>query len=333
MDKICRWGIIGPGKIAAKFAAALQLVEGAVLHAVASRDVEKARQFAATWQAPLFYDSYEMLATNDEVDAVYIATPHTFHHAHALLCLQHGKAVLCEKPMSVNYASTLEMVNTARQHNVFLMEAMWSRFLPIIAKTLELVQDGEIGTLKYLRADFGFAAPFNAASRLFDLRLGGGSLLDVGVYPLFLALLLLGKPDAVKAFAQLAPTGADETTSALLYYNNGAMANIVSSIGAQTPITAEITGTHGTIVLDRPWYKGSAIRVQKNDAVTASFSLPYGGNGFEFQVQEVQQCLRNGAIESPRMPLSFSLLLSSVMEDISKINNIWYEPVALPGAS
>lgn len=328
MDKVFRWGIIGPGKIAQKFAAALELVPGARLYAVASRDIEKAKQFAATHGAPFFYGDYEALADNNEIDAVYIATPHSFHHAHVLLCLQRKKAVLCEKPMSVNYASTAEMIAVARQNNVFLMEAMWTRFLPSIQKTLQLVNDGIIGELKYLQADFGFAAPFDVGSRLYDIKLGGGSLLDVGVYPLFLALLIMGKPDEIKALARQAVTGADETTSAMLLYKDGRMAHILSSIVAQTPIIAEITGTQGTIVLERPWYKGSMIRIRKNDVITDSIALPYGKNGFEFQISEVHECLQEGRTESLQLPLDFSLLLSEVMEDIGKISNITYETAA-----
>jgi len=324
MEKIYKWGIIGPGKIAQKFAAALGLIPNAVLHAVASRDKGKAEQFARSYNAPHFYDSYEALASNEEIDVVYIATPHTFHHAHVLLCLQKKKAVLCEKPMSVNFSSTAEMVLAARENNTFLMEAMWSRFLPIIDKTLQLVNDGTVGDLKYISADFGFVAPFDAGSRLYDLKLGGGSLLDVGVYPLFLVLLLLGKADEIKAFSRLASTGADETTGALLFYKNGIIASILSSITAQSPITAEITGTKGTIFLDRPWYKGSVIRVRKNDAITDTFSLPYGDNGFEFQIREVQECLAKGLTESSKMPLGFSLLLSDTMDDISRMANIRY---------
>ena len=325
MNKIYKWGIIGPGRIAQKFAAALALVPDATLHAVASKDIDRARQFATTYNAPVFYDNYEALANNDEVDAVYIATPHTFHHAHVLLCLQKNKAVLCEKPMSVNYASTLEMVETARNNNTFLMEAMWSRFLPIIEKTLQLIKEGEIGELKYLRADFGFVAPFDPSGRLYDMKLGGGSLLDVGVYPLFLAMLIMGKPDEIKAFAHLSPTGADETTNALLYYKNGMMANILSSITTQTPLIAEISGTEGTIILDRPWYKGSELHVRKKDTITQSVSVPYGSNGFELQVQEVQQCLEKKMTESQLMPLDFSLLISSVSEEIAKKINISYQ--------
>jgi predicted dehydrogenase len=325
MDKVFKWGIIGPGKIAQKFAAALEIVPGARLHAVASRDIEKAKQFAATYGAPFFYGDYEALADNNEIDAVYIATPHSFHHAHVLLCLQKKKAVLCEKPMSVNYASTAEMIAVARQNNVFLMEAMWTRFLPSIQKTLQLVTDGVIGELKYLQADFGFAAPFDAGSRLYDMKLGGGSLLDVGVYPIFLALLIMGRPDEIQSFAHRAATGADETTSALLLYKDGRMAHILSSIVAQTPITAEITGTQGTIILERPWYKGSEIRLRKNDIIAETISLPFGKNGFEFQINEVHDCLQQGRTESLQLPLEFSLLLSKVMEDIGRISNITYE--------
>ncbi|MEO5681522.1 MAG: Gfo/Idh/MocA family oxidoreductase [Chitinophagaceae bacterium] len=324
MAKNFKWGIIGPGRIAQKFAAALEAVPNASLHAVASRDPEKAKQFAGQYHAPVYYGDYASLAGNTDIDAVYIATPHTYHHAHVLLCLQQKKAVLCEKPMSVNHASTVEMVATARTHNSFLMEAMWSRFLPIIDKTQELIKQGEIGELKYLRADFGFAAPFNPDGRLFDVKLGGGSLLDVGVYPLFLALLIMGKPDEIKSFAQLSVTGADETTNALLYYKNGMMANILSSIVAQTPLTAEISGSEGTIILDRPWYKGTVLHVRKKDVITQTISLPYGDNGFEYQIQEVQQCLEQNLKESLLLPLHFSLLMSSVAEQINKISNIAY---------
>jgi predicted dehydrogenase len=324
MDKVFRWGIIGPGKIARKFAAALQLVPNASLYAVASRDGKKAAAFAAEFKAPVHYDSYEALAEDDSIDVVYIATPHTFHHAHALLCLRKKKAVLCEKPMSVSYESTLELVTAARQNGVFLMEAMWTRFLPVIEKTLELVNSGTIGSVKYLQADFGFYTDFNAASRLYDMKLGGGALLDIGVYPLFLALLILGKPDDIKSFSHVAPSGADITTSALLYYNNGVMANILCSIVAETPLQAEIMGTEGSIIIGRPWYKGAAVHVRKKDTVTAVFALPYGDNGFEFQVREVQACLANGAIESKFMSHDFSLLMSSTAENILQTANICY---------
>ncbi len=325
MDKTYKWGIIGPGRIAEKFAKALELVPDAELFAVASRDIHKAEQFAANHGAKFFYNNYESVAANPEIDAVYIATPHTFHHAHTLLCLQKKKAVLCEKPMSVDYASTLEMVNAARQNKTFLMEAMWSRFLPVINKAADLIKAGEIGELKYLRADFGFAAPFNENGRLFDLKLGGGSLLDVGVYPIFLALFIMGKPDEIKSFAHLSKTGADEMVNIILSYKNGMMANVVSSITANTSITAEITGTEGSIIFDRPWYKGSVLHIRKGDAITKTFSLPFGDNGFEFQIKEVQHCLEKNMTESGQMPLDFSLQISSIMDEVCRHHNIRYK--------
>ena len=325
MAEIVRWGIIGPGRIAQKFAAALKLVPGAVLQAVASRDGQKARDFAATWQAAVSYNSYEALANDAAIDAVYIATPHTFHHAHVMLCLRNRKAVLCEKPMSIDYASTLALVNTARQENVFLMEAMWTRFLPSIEKAAELVKQGIIGELKYIRADFGFTTQFDAGSRLYDMKLGGGALLDIGVYPLFLALWLMGRPDGIACFSQLSVTGADQTTAALLQYNNGKMASIHSTITAQTPITAEISGTAGSILLERPWYKGSKLQLRKNDNITDVFDLPYGENGFEFQVKEVHTCIKERRTESNYMPLDFSLLMSEVAEKIYERAGIKYD--------
>jgi predicted dehydrogenase len=325
MSKIYRWGIIGPGKIAEKFAAAIQNMPNSVLHGVASRDIERARQFAEKYKASKSYGSYEELACDSGIDAVYIATPHTFHRDHALLCLENKKPVLCEKPMSVSYNSTLEIVNAAKKNNTFLMEAMWTRFLPIIDKTLELIKNGEIGEIKHVRADFGFMVPFDPASRLYNIQLGGGSLLDVGVYPLFLCLLLLGKPDNIKSFAHLSSTGADETINAIMYYNNGCMAAIHSSIIAQSPITADISGTKGTISLQKPWYKGTEIIIQQYGNASRNIPVPYTGNGFEYEITEVMNCLDKGLAESSLLPTGFSLQMSKLVDEICHQCNIRYE--------
>ena len=320
-----KWGIIGPGKIAGKFATALSNVPNAELWAVASREEQRAKQFAQHYNARRYYGSYEAIANDSDIDIMYIATPHTFHYAHTLLCLNNKKPVLCEKPMSVNYQSTLQMASVARENNVFLMEAMWTRFLPVIKHTLQLIRDGEIGELKFVRADFGFAFPFDPHSRIFDLKLGGGSLLDIGVYPLFLALLLLGEPDAIKAMANLSVTGADETMNALLYYKNKTMASVFSTTVVNTPVTAEITGSEGSITIGGPWYKGSSLILRKGNNDAREFSLPYGDNGFEFEIIEAMNCLDNNLTESSALPLSFSLMMSKVVNEISDQCNLRYE--------
>lgn len=324
-QKIYKWGIIGPGKIANKFAVALARVPGSVLWAVASRDEIKAKAFAEKHGAEKYYTTYEAIATDTDIDVVYIATPHTFHHAHALLCLKNKKAVLCEKPMSVNYASTMQMVAVARENNVFLMEALWTRFLPITNKVLELISDGVIGNVKFVKADFGTIFPFNADSRIYNVKLGGGSLLDIGVYPLFLALLLLGKPDEIKSMAHLAETGADETMSISLSYNNGNMAALFSTFAGHTPLTADITGNKGCIFLPVPWYKGSSIIVKTNAGEETGIAVPYGDNGFEFEIEEVTRCLDNGLTESNLLSHDFSLMMSKVVDDISKQCGLVYE--------
>ena len=320
-----KWGIIGPGKIANKFAGALTLAGSAGLEAVASRDAARASGFAEKFGAARWYDSYEQLAEDPLIDAVYIATPHGFHAEHALICLKRGKAVLCEKPMALYNRQVQEMVQASRDHRAFLMEAMWTRFIPLMEKTLELIRNGQIGTVKYVRADFGFAGPYHPDNRLYNLRLGGGSLLDIGVYPLFLCLQLLGEPDAVKASGQLAVTGADESCQAILHYNNGASAMISSTFACQTSITAEIAGTEGMIQLPTPWYKNDTLTLLRPGAEPQVINVEPMVNGFEYQIREVMGCLEKGWIESPSMSHGFSLAMSRVMDTIREQVGVRYE--------
>src|ERR1700744_2271054 len=186
------WGIIVPGKIANKFAIALGMVEGARLGAIASRDDARGREFASRHGVVAAYDDYALLSADPAIDAIYVATPHGFHAEHSILCLQHGKAVLCEKPLALNTREAEAMIAASRAGQVFLMEAMWTRFVPLMRSIMELAASGQIGVVKYIRADFGFFAAFDPAGRLFNIRLGGGSLLDIGIYPLFLCVQLLG---------------------------------------------------------------------------------------------------------------------------------------------
>jgi predicted dehydrogenase len=318
------WGIIGPGKIANKFAAALTIAGNARLHAVASRDVDRARIFAETHGARQIYDSYEQLAADPGVDVIYIATPHGFHAENALLCLQQGKAVLCEKPMALNAAQVTEMIRASQRHHSFLMEAMWTRFLPLTQKITDLIEAGMIGELKYIRADFGFRAPFDPGSRLYDLRLGGGSLLDIGIYPLFLCLHLLGKPDQVRAAGHLARTGSDDACNALLNYNDGRSAVISSTLACQTPLTAEIAGAEGAIRVPAPWYKNDRLSWNRTGQAEDAIQLEPMINGFEYQIREVTRCLEAGAIESPSMSHAFSLTMSATMDEIRRQVGVKY---------
>ena len=324
MNKPIKWGIIGPGIIANRFATACVGRPGATLHGVASRDLARAKAFANTYSIATYHDSYEALATDPDIDAIYIAVPHTGHCAETLLCLKHGKAVLCEKPLTLNHALASTMVNAARTHNIFLMEAMWTRFIPAIIKAKELIDQGAIGTVNYLRADFGVQAEYDPSNRSFNLALGGGAMLDLGVYPLFLALYMLGKPTGIKAVSKLAATGADQTTNALLSFADGSIASILSSFAVKTPANAEIIGTEGTITIHAPWYQATALTISSEKGKPQLLQFPYPGNGFEFQIDEVIQCLQNGQKESLLMPLDFSLLLAEVSDEIRRQCGIRY---------
>jgi len=327
MGRTINWGIIGPGKIADRFASSFKSIPDAQLYAVASRDLERSRSFAKLYDIQKSYGSYDALANDPDVDVVYIATPHAYHREQTLLCVHNKKAVLCEKPLTLNHNDALEMIEAAKKNNVFFMEAMWSRFFPTTIKTLKLIQEGAIGEVKYLRADFGFKSPTkDPKSRLFDLALGGGALLDVGVYPLFLALLILGKPDAIRSFATLADTGADETTNAIFHYKDGAIANILSSIVVDTPKDAEIIGTKGIITINTPWHKASSVTL-KIDENETRFDFPYEGTGFEYQIQEVMRCLQHNKKESDLMPFELSLMMAEVSDEIRRQCNINYSLV------
>lgn len=325
--KHIKWGIIGPGKIANKFAVALTLAGGASLEAVASRDGSKAREFAEKYGARRSYDNYESLAADPDIDAIYVATPHGFHLEHTLLCLQHGKPVLCEKPMALYAAQVESMVAASTSNKVFLMEAMWARFVPNMEKILELIRDGQLGTIKYIRADFGFKGPYSPDNRLFNLALGGGSLLDIGIYPLFLCLQILGKPDLIVASGHLAPTSADESCHAILQYtgdNGGSTAIISSSFACQTSVTAEIAGTEGMIQIPTSWHRSDKLTLIRPGEEPKTFQVEPLVNGFEYQIREVARCLENGWIESPLMSHDFSLTMSRTMDAIRRQIGVKY---------
>jgi predicted dehydrogenase len=317
---------MGPGKIAGKFCESLQtLSKEAKVYAVASRDANRAKQFAAKFNAAVVHSSYEALVADPNVDVIYIATPHPFHFEQTKLCLHHGKPVLCEKPLTISYSQTSQLVELARAKKVFLMEAMWSRFIPALVKMKEVIDSGTIGEIKFMHADFGFISPPDLNLRTFNKALGGGAQLDVGVYPMFLALWLLGKPDSVKATASLAVTGADDNTAALLSYKNGAVASIYSSFIADSVKEATITGTKGTITVQTAWHKATSFIVKENNEKSELFELAYKSNGLQFQAAEVIQCLREGKTESQKLSLDMSLLMAETADEIKRQIGVRYD--------
>lgn len=313
------WAVLGPGRIARKFATDLAHVPGAKLHAVASRSLAKAEAFATEFGAPHAVGSYEALLAVPGIDAVYVATPHSEHHAHALLCLRGGLPVLCEKAFAQNAGQAREMVRVAQEQGVFLMEAFWTRFFPAVAQALELVQAGVIGEVKHLVADFGFAAPFEPEGRLFSPALAGGSLLDIGVYPLFISQLFLGPPAAVRAVSTPTGTGVYMNCAMALAYASGATATLFSTIAATTDNRCVLYGTKGQLQLMGRFHAPTGVRVQLLDAAEAQeYPAPTAGGGYHYEAAHVQQCLAQGLRESPLLPLAFSLELMELLDAVRR---------------
>lgn len=317
MTKKYNWGIIGLGKIAHKFAADLLLVSNANLYAVASRSVEKAQQFAVTYGAEKAYGSYEALANDPNIDVVYVATPHVFHCEITLMCLDAGRAVLCEKAFGMNEAEVQMMINKANAKNLFLMEALWTRFIPCTEKMLTLIDNQEIGDIQLIKANFGFRAVYDENGRLFNKELGGGALLDIGIYPVYLALLLLGKPQHIEAFAQFAPTGVDSSCAIYFDYGNGRTAVLDASLVVGTSVEATIHGSTASLRLNNRFHHTE--KIEKMDLrwnVLDVFEQKYVGNGYYHEILEVIDCLEQGKKESDKMPLSLSLLLIQTLDRI-----------------
>lgn len=324
MARIFNWGIIGLGKIAHKFAQDLRALPNAKLHAVASRSIEKAQDFATQYDAPHAYGSYQELVNCPDLDVVYIATPHVLHKENTLLCLDAGIPVLCEKPFAMNAQEVNTMIQKAQEKNTFLMEALWTRFLPTTLKALSFIEQGVIGDVYSVKADFGFRATFDPNSRLFNPQLGGGSLLDIGIYPVFLALLLFGKPDEIKAFAQFSETAVDEECQILFQYANGKMANLHSTIRSQTKTEAFIYGEKGCINIHTRWHEPSSMSLLLNGERPEHLSFQYEGNGYYLEAAEVMKCLEEGKTESPLLSLSFSRDLIHLLDKIRSITGIHY---------
>ena len=318
-ERPLRWGILGCGSIANNFATGLQSVPEAKLQSAASRTPGKADTFADKFGAPTRHTDYESLAHDPDVDVVYVATPHPMHAEHAILCLNAKKAVLCEKPFTVNAAQAQAVIDAAGSNNVFCMEAMWSRFFPAMRRVHQLVKDGAIGDLRMVQADFGFRAGVNPEGRLFNPALAGGGLLDVGVYCVSLASLLLGTPTQVTGVAEIGETGVDEQAALALMYDGGRIASITTGVRTTTPHVAFLLGTDGSITLPAPWWKPTGYILNANGK-EETVDVPFVGQGMNYQAQEVAACLAAGKTESDIMPLDETL---SIIQTLDTLRALW----------
>ncbi len=310
-----RWGVLGPGAIAVGFADAMQLVEGGEIVAVASRAAERADAFGDRFGVRTRYGDYASLGADPDVDVVYVATPHSRHMEDTLALLDAGKHVLCEKPFALNARQGQRMVDEARGRGLFLMEAVWSRFLPAYRALVHVVGEGRIGEPLLVEADFGFRRSLDPDNRLFRLDLGGGGLLDLGIYPIQLCSLLLGHPERAAAEGVLGETGVDEQVAAVLRHPGGTLGVVKAALRVGMTCTARVSGTDGVITIPALMHCPDSITVL-SVAGTERIDGSYEGNGLRFEIEEVHRCLAAGSRESAVMPLDETLALAATLDAI-----------------
>ncbi|MEW4922604.1 Gfo/Idh/MocA family oxidoreductase [Algibacter sp. 2305UL17-15] len=322
--KTINWGIIGLGYIANNFATDLLTVEGANLYAVASRGQEKADAFASKYNATKAYDSYEALAKDKNIDAVYIATPHALHKENTLLCIENGIAVLCEKPFAMNSDEVHDMIAKAKEKNVLLMEALWTLFLPHYQYVLKALEDKKFGNIMKLEADFGFYRAFDNSSRLFNKELGGGSLLDIGIYPIFAALSTLGIPKNMEAKATYFENGADSSCSMVFEYENDTKAFLKSTLLEDTPVEAIFHCEKGTIKIERQFHCPSTVSLIPKDGKKETIDFDCKTIGYNYEVMHFNELLREGKTESDVMTFEFSRQIIKTLDDVRQLINLNY---------
>jgi predicted dehydrogenase len=314
MQHDIRWGIVAPGRIAEKFAEALSGTKGSVLYAAASRSLDRAKAFSERFGAVKAYGSYEELVSDDNVDVVYIANIHPYHFDSAKLALNAGKAVLCEKPMTLNAGETEALISTARSKNVFLMEAMWMRYNPALNKVKSLIDAGRIGRIRKIDADFSYVARFG--SRQIEPELGGGALLDLGIYPISLANWLIGRfPEAVSSQSVKTATGVDGTDRISFNWKSGETAELTCGVESEGSMSAKIVGTDGMITVPCQFHAAERFTLH-TAAGTEEFSYPFRINGYEYEAEEVVRCLKSGLLESPVIPLDETLATMKLMDSL-----------------
>lgn len=320
-----KWGILGPGAISQTFVSDLKLIEEAELYAVASRSLDKAHSYAKKYNIPKAYGTYEELVRDSEVEIIYIATPHPFHKEWAIKCLEAGKAVLCEKPITINAGDAKEIYDAARKNNTFFMEAMWTRFLPVMMKVREWINSGAIGEIRMVKADFGFRANVDHEGRLFNPELAGGALLDVGIYPISFAYMVFGKsPVEIISTAHLGETGVDEQGASIFKYANGELAILDSSIRTNTLSEACILGTKGNIKIPTQFWRSKTAVLNVDGEESIVYEDNSNSIGYYFEAKEVMECLSKDLKESSVLTLEESLEIMKTMDTIRKQYGLKY---------
>lgn len=321
--KTYNWGILGTGNIAHKFARALLLPDNANLFAAGSRTPENAANFAAEFGIRGFAGTSEEMLSHPGVDIVYISSPHTLHLEHTLLALRNGKHVLCEKPMSLNAVEVGTMIKEARKHGLFLMEALWPPFQPSYLKAEEIINSGRIGRLLHMSSKFAFISPYDPRLRTYNLALGGGSLLDVGIYPIMDFLRYMGEPESIVASSVMSPTGADESTSFIFKYGDGRLAEGYCSFASMAGTSTEFNCEKGNLILSRGRDRTQHLLIEYADDSEDRVFTP-AAQGYHLEAVEVMSCLDRGLTESPVVPLSFTSKLAELLDAVRKITGIKY---------
>lgn len=319
MDSIqkVKWGVIGCGNIANKFCSDLALVESAEIRAVASRSIEKSQDFANKHNAEIAYGSYAKLFSDPTIDIVYIATPHISHAELSIQAMENGKHVLCEKPLALNAKEAQSIFEVSEKTNCFFMEALWTRFNPSFLETKRLIENKELGQIKYINADFSFKSDKPLDGRVMNLELGGGTILDIGIYPAFLAYVLLGKPKNILASSIFHSESQCDMQTSMIFEYESAQAVLYSSFASKSELVAKISGTNAQIKINDPWHAAQSITLIKDDEIKI-IEKPTNGLGFTYEIEECHKCLKNSQIESKLWSHQNSLDLISILDDVRK---------------
>lgn len=311
----CRWGIIAPGRIAHNFAKSMSVVEGSTILAVASRNADRCRQFALDYGIPRQYASYEKLIADPDIDAIYIANPHAFHAETAALCLDAGKPVLCEKPITLNHKQAVNLFELSNRTNTLLMEAMWTKFLPAWRQVYQWISDKKIGDIQLIQSNFGFKAKFDIDDRLFNRALGGGSLLDIGIYNIALGQSLFkSPPDAIQADVLIGSTGVDERVSAEIRYGS-AVNQFTCTVLTDTKNDMTIYGTEGSIYIDDPFHAAQRIQIKTNE-LNDTLTLPFESAGFEYQIRAFENAIQQSKKECAEHTTNDTLINIKTVDSI-----------------